>query len=68
MNSTRASLAAVGAAAVSNLVLAPITLSPPVFLALGVFVLAAIYLLLSRLFGAISHDDLKWARGIVSRR
>ena len=61
-------LSALGAAAMSNLVLAPISVSPPAFLALGIFVLAALYLLLSRLVGAISEGDLKWARGIIRRR
>lgn len=60
-------LAAVGAAALSNLMLKPITLSPPAFLALGVFICAVLYLLLSRLVGAINKDDARWARGIFSR-
>lgn len=60
-------LAAVGACALTSLILKPISLSPPVFLALGVFALIAFYLLFSRLFGALTSDDAAWARSVVSR-
>jgi hypothetical protein len=60
-------LAAVGACALTSLILKPISLSPPVFLALGVFALIAFYILLSRLFGALTSDDAAWARSVVSR-
>ncbi|MBR7082635.1 MAG: polysaccharide biosynthesis C-terminal domain-containing protein, partial [Clostridia bacterium] len=60
-------LAAIGAGALTNIILKPISLSPPVFLALGIFALIAFYLLLSRLLGALTSDDAAWARSVVSR-
>lgn len=60
-------LAAIGAGALTNIILKPISLSQPVFLALGIFALIAFYLLLSRLLGALTSDDAAWARSVVRR-
>lgn len=60
-------LAAVGACALTTLILRPIPLSPPAFLALGIFAMIVFYFIFSRLLGALTKEDAAWARAAVSR-
>ena len=58
-------LAAAGAAAASNLVFRPIGMPTAMFVIIGITVCAAVYLALSRLLGAISRDDVRWAKNAM---
>lgn len=58
-------LAAAGAAAASNLVFRPIGMPTATFVIIGITVCAAVYLALSRLLGAISRDDVRWAKNAM---